>query len=233
MLVVLPLSTLTAQGQPDVPGILKKVSETYKAASQYEFVTDITMIDPQTKKGITGHTRFAFKPPNKYRMETDGFGEDMMGPLGQGLVVHDGSNLWVYMPKANQYSSIPGDKLTADAPGDLGDGRPEFMDHSMMWRYRGAQDFANGAKLIRQETIDFGGKKLDCYVLQVVPTSGEFRNKEPYTWWVDKSGYRILREDSPGSSDMFKVIRLNEPLSDDLFKFTPPPSAHRFEMTIP
>jgi outer membrane lipoprotein-sorting protein len=136
------------------------------------------------------------------------------------------------MPKANQYSSIPGDKLTAGAPGDLGDGRAEFMDYSMMLRYRGAQDFANGAKLIRQEPVDFAGKKLDCYVLQVVPTSDESRNKEPYTWWVDKSGYRILREDSPGSSDMFKVIRLNEPLSDDLFKFTPPPGARRFEMTI-
>jgi hypothetical protein len=48
------------------------------------------------------------------------------------------------------------------------------------------------------------------------------RDPAAYTWWVDKKNSRILREDHAGSSAVFTTIQLNDPVSDDLFKFTPP-----------
>jgi outer membrane lipoprotein-sorting protein len=220
--------------QPDVPGILKKGSKTYKAASQYEFVTDVTTFDPRTKKSTTGHARFAFKSPNRYRVEMDGFSEGM-GPfgMGQGLILHDGSTLWFYTAQTNQYGSIPGEKLSPNAPGDLGDVRPGAMDYFMMWRYRGAADSAGDAKLIRQEAIDFDGRKVECYVIGVHPTRVSVPDAVEYTWWIDKNRNRVLREDTDESSAVFRVIRLNEPLSDDLFKFTPAPGTQRIEPRAP
>ena len=43
----------------------------------------------------------------------------------------------------------------------------------MMWRYRGATDFVEGAKFLREETIEIAGFKLDCYVVTVLPKIGE------------------------------------------------------------
>lgn len=214
-LLWVPLCAVSAQTQPNVAEILQKISDTYKNVSQYEFVIDVTAHDPRTQKDLPGHTRFAFRSPNKYRMEMEG---------GSVLTVHDGSNLWMYMRDSNQYGVISADKLTADAPGDLGDASPEAMDHFIMWRYRGAADFAGNAKFLREETIEFSGARVDCYVVALFPNG-----KTAYTWWVAKSRYVILREDDAGNSAVFKTIKLNEPLADDLFQFVPPPGARKIE----
>jgi outer membrane lipoprotein-sorting protein len=216
---------VSAQTQPNVAEILQKVSETYKIASEYEFVIDVTAHDPRTKKDLPGHTQFAFRSPNKYRMEMDGTASS--GAIsGSGLIVDDGSNVWMYMGESNQYGVISADKLTADAPGDLGDLNPKAMDQFMMWRYRGATDFAGNAKSLREETIEFGGTRVGCYVVEVFPNA----TKAAYTWWIDKNRYLILREDDAGNSAVFKTIKLNEPLPDGLFQFVAPPGAQKIEM---
>jgi len=129
----------------------------------------------------------------------------------------------MYEPGSNECCTVPASELTANAPGDLGDASPAAMDQFMTWRYRGATGFAEGAKFLRDEAIEFGGAKVDCYVVTVSQKKGE----NTYTWWVDKLHSRILREDSAKSSSVFTTIKLNEPLSDDLFKFEPPPGARK------
>ena len=99
------------------------------------------------------------------------------------------------------------------------------MDHFMTWRYRDATDFTAGSKFLREEAVEYAGAKVDCYVL----TAAQRRGGVTYTWWVDKQNFRILREDSPGSSVMFKSVKLDEPLPDSLFKFVPPPGARKIE----
>jgi hypothetical protein len=125
----------------------------------------------------------------------------------------------------NQYVSIPLSEL-ARAPGDLGDAAPAAMDHFMMWRYRGAADFADGPKFLREETLEVAGAKIPCFVLTVKPP----RSSLVYTWWIDKTRFRILREDDAGNSALFTTIRLGEPMADERFKFTPPPGARELEL---
>jgi outer membrane lipoprotein-sorting protein len=206
------------QTKPDVTEILKKVAETYQATKEY-----VLEAHTNGREG-SGHMRLAFKGPNRYRMEGSGLFSDDPA-FADVLMVHDGSTVWFYWPKSNQYSSFPASELTNDAPGDLGDLRPEAIDDFMMSRYRDAGDYTGGATLLREETIDIRGVTVDCYVLHVPA----HRDPAAYTWWVDKKDGRILREDHAGSSSVFTTINLKDPVPGNLFKFTPPRGAKSVE----
>jgi outer membrane lipoprotein-sorting protein len=205
-----------------VAEVLKRVSETYQAASKYEFVIDQTIEEPKIGEGTSARAHIAFKSPNQYRLEGAMPG---MTPIDDVLIVDDGSTLWFYLAKSNEYGSVPASALTSDAPGDLGDMRPEAFDEFMMSRYREAKGLAEGAKLLREEETQFGDEKMGCYVVSV---SGGERGHAA-TWWVDKTHYRILREQSAESNVVFTMIKLNQPLPDELFKFTPPPGARKVD----
>jgi outer membrane lipoprotein-sorting protein len=219
------LHPVLAQTQPNVAEILRKVSQTYKAAANYEFVADATVRTDGANKGWSSHLLFAFVSPNRYRMEGafPGMGSDDPVP-GKALMVHDGSTLWFYFPESNQYVTFKASDLTNDAPGDQGDVAPAAMDHFMMWRYRGAAGFSD-ARFLRDETLEFAGAKVDCYVVTVAQKSGGYA----YTWWVDKQDSRILREDNAESSTVYTTVNLDKPLPDELFKFEPPPGARKVE----
>jgi len=228
---LLLVSAVCAEAQPDVGGILKKVSELYKGAAQYQIVAETVghKSEPQTADN-SGRALFAFKPPNRYRMEGAIPGADRDAPELSGgvVIVDDASSVWFYMPKANQYGSFPASALTADAPGDLGDLRPAAVDHFIMYRYRTA-DLNEETKYLRDETIDYAGAKVDCYVVSVSQRKGGFT----CTWWVDKKSFLILREDDADSSVVFTSIKLNESLPDDLFKFVPPAGAQEIKIPPP
>jgi outer membrane lipoprotein-sorting protein len=223
-IVGLFLQTAFAQSPPNTADILKKVSETYKSASEYELAGDMTAQGDNAPTGARDHFLFAFKAPNQYRMEGTFPGG---ANLGDVVAVHDGSAIWMYAPKSNQYVSFPASQLTDDAPGDLGDLRPQAMDYFMMMRFREAVNFVNESKFLREESIDVAGKKVDCFVVAV--SQGRRSVGGPNTWWVDKKGYRILREDHDDSSAVFTTIKLDEALPDDLFQFVPPAGAQKIE----
>ncbi len=228
---LLLLSAVCAEAQPDVAAILKKVSELYKGAAQYEMMAEIIgpKSDPQTADK-PGRAIFAFKPPNRYRIEGAPPGIWSVAPELSGgvVIVHDGSAVWFYFLKANQYFSVPAAALMPDARGGWGGLRPEAVDDFTMSPYRGA-DAVEEAKYLRDETIDYAGAKVDCYVVSV-----SLRKGGPiYTWWVDKKSSRILREDHPGVSMVFTSIKLNESLPDDLFKFVPPAGAQEIKIPPP
>jgi outer membrane lipoprotein-sorting protein len=226
-LFALLLRMALAQAHPDVAQILKKVGETYKAASQYEFVADTTFHDARTGKDGSAHMRVAFKGPNKYRLEGGIPGMSSGGlDFSDGLIIHDGSAVWFYLPKSNQYASVPASALTAEAQGDLGDLRPETVDQFMMSRYRGAADLATGSKFLREESIAIAGGKIAAYVVAV---AGD-RERPVSTWWVDQKRYLILREDQEDSSVVYTSVKLGQPLAAGQFQFVPPPGAKKIEM---
>jgi outer membrane lipoprotein-sorting protein len=221
-LFALVLHTAFAQNQPDVAEILKKVGQTYAAAKQYELVSK----GHERKDAAGMHMLFAFQAPDRYRMEGKfpGLSGDDAA-FDDTVIICDGSTVWFYLPKTNQYGSFPVSKLTPDAQGDLGDLRPEAMDQFVMMRYRRATDFIAGARFLPEQAIDLAGRKVDCYVL-AIPEEGE---TPAATWWIDKQRHRIVREDHSASSFVFTTIKFNEPLPDDLFTFKPPPGARELE----
>ncbi len=144
--------------------------------------------------------------------------------LGNLVMVFDGSAVSFYLPKTKQYGSIPASALNANDAGDLGDLKPEAMDDFMVSRYRSAADLVPGASFLREEGIDFGGAKVDCYVISVSLRGAA------HTWWVDSKRYLILREYDAGSSSVFTTIKLGEPLPDELFKFEIPAGALKLDI---
>jgi len=52
---------------------------------------------------------------------------------------------------------------------------------------------------------------------------------EAVTLWIDKKTFHVLRIEGSGASEVFSTVKLNEPLSDDLFKFEPPAGARKLE----
>jgi outer membrane lipoprotein-sorting protein len=207
-----------AQAKPDAAEILKKVANNYKTVSTYEFKID------STENGSASHMEFAFQSPDKYRIQGAIPGMDPDKNFSEGTITYDGSVVWFYLPKLNQYGSFPSAALTT-ANSDLGDLKPEFVDEALMGRYRRAADFVGGAKLLREESIEIAGAKVLCYVVTVSADTSE----TPYTWWIDKTRFRILREDHKGTRALFTTIKLDEPVREELFKFEPPPGAQKLQ----
>ncbi len=210
------VGTVRAQARPDAADILKRVGELYKNASEYELILDITEHDGRTDKDSRDHALFAFKPPNRYRMEST-------DADGKAVGVFDGVNLWMYRSQENLYTSVPGNQLTPDAPGDLGDASPEFMDATTKQGFIKLIESATESKVLREESIPLEGSGVECYVIEITGPKGT------ETWWTDKARYRILRQDSANRSVVFTTVKINEPLSEDLFKFEPPPGAKKAE----
>jgi outer membrane lipoprotein-sorting protein len=142
-------------------------------------------------------------------MEMAGLGDSEPTKI---IIVHDGSTLWTYSAETNEYASISATELAKDAPGDQGDLAPLAEDHFMMWRYRSATDFVEEARLLREETIEIAGAKVDCYVVTVLPKVGG--NKLVYTWWVDRQHFHVVREDNVGSSSVFTTIKAGSALAN-------------------
>jgi outer membrane lipoprotein-sorting protein len=208
-LLMLVLHSAPAQTQADVGQILKKVDETYRAATEYEVVLDAT--GREEGKDVAMHALLAFRAPSKYRTEGAFPGMEEL------IEVYDGVTLWIYSPKENQYWSIPHDQITP-APGNLGEG-PEFL----MSGIRSIASQAANGKLVREGNLVIGGSDTACYVIEVTLEG------QPETLWVDKKRHVIVRTETADAKVTFTTVKLNQPLPDELFKFNPPPGATRAE----
>ena len=107
-LLTLLLGAAPAQAQPEVADILKKVSKTYKGVSQYDFVAEQTLKEQgDNTPPLHAHVRIAFRAPNQYRLEgmIPGLLSDDSN-FEEVVMIHDGSALWFYLPKSNQYGSL-------------------------------------------------------------------------------------------------------------------------------
>ena len=210
---------VVAQAQPDVAEIMKRVSKTYTDVIEYEFVSETRTTlqeEPRVRRQL-----FAFRVPNQYRKEVTELRSPDDAPEPKDIVmVHDGSMLWTYSGKINQYSSVPADKLAENAAGIFQ--TPDAMDGSWSRKYRLAGLFGGWAKLLREEEIEVAGVKHDCFVI-----ANPDLYYGPFTWWVDKTSFRVVREDTDYESTTFTTIKLGEALPADLFRFAPPPGAYK------
>jgi outer membrane lipoprotein-sorting protein len=133
------------------------------------------------------------------------------------ISIYDGSNLWAYNTKTNEYRVYVVPNLPRDS-------RPEDADlyeGIAIWRH--ADEVFAGSKLLRQESIAIAGGSVECFVIQATHES------DTTTLWIDKSKFHVLRMEGAGSSEVFSTVKLDEPLSDDLFKFKPPASAKKLK----
>jgi outer membrane lipoprotein-sorting protein len=213
-ILLFPLCSAFAQ-PPTAREIVANVGAAYKNISQYEFV-----YEGHGERDV--HGRLAFNGPDKYRLEGHGLAYvPDLDPKELLTIISDGSDVWIYFTQTNLYLRRP----RTDDSGNPTAVTPLFVDLGMTSRYRRATEFADSAKYLREELLEIGDTEAYCYVVTVFPIG----TRGPFTWWVDKRSYQILREDDAGNSVTFRTVKLNTLLPDDLFKFDPPPGARQVE----
>jgi len=142
------------------------------------------------------------------------------------LSIVDGASRWRYNRAANVYWQYP----APAGPTNDALGRIRFS--------RDPADFRD-AKILRQETMEFGGLQTPCFVVHAayskLPGNARAVDVER-TVWIAKSNYLVLRDvweftlDAAASLSMGKSrvttdytkVEWDIPLADDLFVFHPP-----------
>ncbi len=238
--------TAPAQKVNDAMDLLKKVRETYGSLKSFQFEGVSTTESRST--GMQIKTEFPFEgdfvAPTKIRIETK-------NPRMGVLVVSDGDTAWVYLPSIRTYSKLDVGGLLKSAPGGQSGEVPDvFRGFSAaagvpfdMFQL----DLAHGvkeAKILGEEDVELGGKKVACYVVQAeyALSKEEAQVLPPFkSYWIDKARYVVLRESfqyhvksakfaAPAElkhTSTLTKVRLNEPVPDNLFVFTPPEGARQ------
>jgi outer membrane lipoprotein-sorting protein len=118
-LLMLLLRVSPAQSQSTVAEILKKVGETYTRATEYELVFD----DVGGTPSASSHHLFAFRASGQYRFEGAPSASSSVG-----LMIYDGSALWMYFPRENTYARFSSEELSNGALDPGFPGTPASME---------------------------------------------------------------------------------------------------------
>jgi outer membrane lipoprotein-sorting protein len=215
---------------------VRKVIDVYKQASSFSLSVTTTrrsIADQQVTKEVVLKFKLAAKSPDKLRMEADAASAAMFG-LGletEMVSVSNGRNSAAYFPQLNQYVV----DNTEDSSSVV-----DSMRNTVLPPH-GAKLEAENARLLREASIETDAGPTTCYVIEIPEEKEPGIYPQSYTWWVEKGSNKLLREDrrrvAPRGSDesitVYQTVKLDEPLPEELFVFTPPPGARKVEQPEP
>jgi outer membrane lipoprotein-sorting protein len=236
-LVTLTLAAASAQEKPDAAEVLRRVTTTYSNATQYQLAGEQSLIITSVKDGaVTSRTvaatAIALRQPDRIRVEMTGDGPEDV------LIVSDGRAAWAYSPKANEYMKLrPG--RVPNTPLIDSDVTDDLKVPYMMQMAQQALEFFKfppqpKASVVGEETLAVKGSAFACIVVSIEDRPFP---KSTTRLWIDKSRNVVVREDVrtvsglviESSSTTYSTVRINEPLPDELFQFTPPPGSKLVE----
>jgi thiol-disulfide isomerase/thioredoxin/outer membrane lipoprotein-sorting protein len=220
-----------AQPLPDAQTLLDRAQATAKSFHSLQFTAEITM-ETEFSSGpvkMTTEMSSAYLNPGKTRIESKTAGVTI-------LDVSDGETTWVYDSMGKQYAKIPAVQGPAAVLASLGVNMPD------------ASSIHTSYKITGEESIEIDGQEHDCRVVEM--QVGEFtlpstpNVKTPpkvtsvaMTSWIDKQlgidlQSTLTMKMQIGGKDVAmyektvkKSIKINQPLDEALFTFTPPPGA--------
>lgn len=244
--------TAPAPEQPDAMDLLKNVELAYGAMNTYSAkVTTSMAMDGsggQGKMNMETSTTITADASGKFRVESTG----MMGMT----LVYDGNAMWMYMPTGNSYSKLP---LSSGSPsaeaGAMGGGM--FGGANALQEYKSVTEGLKEAKIVRSEKLHVNDSEADCWVVSLqyegvgseataamqsagLPANDFARAK---MLWIDKTRYLIYQDESTMKMTMpnanaptnvkqtskVQSFTVNDPVSPDVFTFTPPPGAKEMD----
>ncbi len=236
-LIAFTVRVAIAQTQPVAPDIVRKVIDLYKQASSFSLSVTTTrrsIADQQVTQEVVLKFKLAAKLPDKLRMEADAASAAMLFDLGletEMVAVSNGRNSVAYFPQLNQYVIDNAE----DASSVL-----DSMRNSVLPPH-GAKLEAENARLLREASIATDAGPRTCYVIEIPEEKEPGIYPQSYTWWVEIGSNKLLREDrkrvAPRGSDesitVYQTVKLDEPVPEELFVFTPPLGARKVERPEP
>lgn len=231
--MLLFVACAAAQTVPDVGTLMKQSAAALKGRKTYQYSTDMTMdmeMDGHPTKMMMTSTTSAINP-DRLRIES----KASMG--GGATIVSDGEFTWTYIPMLKQYTKKAAIGGVMGAFPGLG--FEKMPDEAKM---------AEASRILRSEIVEVDGQKHDCWVMELkvdalplpAPPGAQIRDVV-MTRWMDKTLLMDLRSDTKGKMDAGPMkanmhqqmrthsIRLDQPLEESLFRFTPPEGAREVE----
>jgi thiol-disulfide isomerase/thioredoxin len=236
---VLAASVLGAQPLPDGEALLKNQEPALNRFHSIQYI-DRTTAEVSTPAGPVGpgkvvsETATARVNPGKSRTESTNQGIDV-------LLVSDGEATTIYSSPQKEYVKIPAALGPEGVMQSIGMNIPDFSSVDAT------------AKTLRDETIEIDGAPHDCWVVESqpdhlvlpVPKTPQTQTlPQPkitgahFAFWIDKQLNLALRTDftftmqiaaqpptSVHGSTIKKDLKIDQPISDSLFTFTPPAGA--------
>jgi outer membrane lipoprotein-sorting protein/thiol-disulfide isomerase/thioredoxin len=169
--------------------------------------------------------------PGKLRIESN-------GSVGSTLVVSDGENTWMYLGPLKQYTKTPAASSPEALMKSLNPGIADMLSEMK------TKDPFLSVKVVGEETVEMGGRKFECYVveskLDKIDMPGTMKLVDGVMkMWIDKQTKLTLKQTATAimqggalraPAEMNQTInllsvKLNDPLPDSTFVFTPPAGA--------
>src|SRR5215475_1766452 len=235
----------------DAKAILKQVAETYKNLRSYQFEGRYTLEQVTESVGLKDEIKReelfvnAAIKPDRSRIESKNTHISVTS-------VSDGKTKWLYAPGPNQYTKTEGSPVRLVTGGPVKDSAP--MAHlanatNLLAGYSRVDDRLGVAKIIGEETVEIGGRRSDCFVIEAyyfAASTGSQTNTLTRKLWIDKSRNIVLREIKHTEAKMpwgrtinsniaynFTVATVGEPIPETLFTFVPPEGAKEVAELMP
>ena len=234
----------------DAKAILKQVAETYKNLRSYQFEGRYTLEQITESVGLKDEIKReelfvnAAIKPDRSRIESKNTHISVTS-------VSDGKTKWLYAPGPNEYTKTEEGPVRLVTRSPVRDSAP--MAHlanatNLLDGYSRVADQLGEAKIIGEETLEIGGRRSDCFVIEAYYIAASTRQSNTLTrrFWIDKSRNIVLREIQRTEARMpwgrtmsskmtyiFTVARVGEPIPETLFTFVPPEGAKEVAELMP
>jgi thiol-disulfide isomerase/thioredoxin len=221
-----------AQGAQSAQEVLDAVAHAYSTLTSgwFDGRTVVEVRGGQGNQEIVVPTTHAFQAGGRFSREM------RHESMGQRAVC-DGHQVVLYLPRLAQYLKHPlaaADTAVLAASGPRGQiFRDPFAD------FRNLSGRLRGARLAREDSVDLGGEKVACDVVEYDSIAGggvSGLRDAGGALWIEKDRHLVLRElsvlrgDSAAGAPFqemrmttsFDMVRVGQPLPDSLFVFAPP-----------
>src|SRR5262245_59168990 len=219
------LSTLLIQQPPDGETLMKRMVEAAAKRQSIQFVinADIEVMQDGTRvtppSGST-RTTVTFASPGRLRVEEQGV-------TGDRIQISDGSTTWTHDRTRKLYSKTAvGPRLSTLGLPVLGwlAGLP-------------VSEIEPGPKIVREETIEVGGKQHDCWVvvgaLKIPESQADRTSEAMITSWIDKEQLIALKHEASFLQELsttrntkismtVQSVELTPRIPAETFTFRPP-----------
>jgi TonB family protein len=228
---------------PDAKAILKQVAETYKNLRTYHFEGRFTQEQVIESIGLKDEIKReelfvnAAIKPDRSKIESKNTHISVTS-------ISDGKTKWLYAPGPNEYTRTE-EGLVRPVTGSPVRNSPP-MAHlanatNFLAGYSRLPDRLGDAKIIGAETLEIGGRRSDCFVIEAyyfATLTGRQSSTLTRKLWIDKSRNIVLREIQHTEARMpwgrtintkmtyiFTVAMVGESIPESLFTFIPPEGA--------
>ena len=238
------IQTGLGQGDGQALEVLKKTSETYRTLRSYQFEG---VMERELKAEGFHQTREipilkAAVIPDKLRIERG-------WPKNRMTLISNGQDSRLYLAQLHQYArTTPGDikrfleQGPTDEPATL-----SALYNSFVTQYANLPEGVKRARILREESLDLGGTRKACFVVEVDSRDveeGKGEKNPMRTLWIEKDRYLVLKETSGSRSESpefggmletrqtleLNLAKINEDLPDDLFIFEPPAGVKEIQL---